>query len=65
MRPGLPAKRWDTRSITPGVSILHFVNIVAFIRLLSHLRSALEVLHYVQETVVNIWMVGKLDLDLV
>lgn len=30
-----------------------------------HIRSTLEVLHDVQESVINIWMVNELDLDLI
>ena len=30
-----------------------------------HLRLALEVLHDVEESIIHIWLVDKLDLDLV
>lgn len=59
--------------MTPGVSILvfsvslifHFFSYVGYIQGLEIIRLAFEIFHNIKKTVVNIWLVCKLNLDLI
>lgn len=68
IRFGCPANRSETRLITPGVSILHHHQSLnrayeSFSAL--NLRLALEVLHNIKESVIDVRLLGELDLDLI
>lgn len=66
IRFGWPAKSSETLLMTPGVSILPRVSTPVRDSLGSlHPRLALEVLHDIEESVIDIWLLMKLDLDLV
>ena len=58
--------RVDTRSITPGVSILTcYFSSVAYEIGAGNIRLAFEVFHNIQELIIDIWMVHESDLDLI
>lgn len=68
IRLGCPAKREETLSITPGVSILWSRQVRLCSRSLcleADLRSALEIFHDVEKFVINIGMLVKLHFYLV
>lgn len=66
MSSGWPAKRVETRSITPGVSILEHGDqphpSTLYIR---HIRLAFEVFHNIQKLVVHLSLIDEADFDLV
>lgn len=64
---GCPWKRWETRWMTPGVSILEMSVVLSEVifKKLEDKENALlvlEFLHDVEEMIVHIWLVLKLDL---
>ena len=66
MRLGCPAKSSDTLLITPGVSILALVSKESSTQChLQHSRLTLEILHNIQEAVINVGLVVKLNLHLI
>jgi hypothetical protein len=66
MRLGWPLKSVETRWITPGVSILLRVSYsISQHGVDSCLRLTLEVVHNIKESVVDIGLVYKTDLDLI
>ena len=66
IKAGYPWNKDDTRSITPGVSILEIkVSAAGLISLYFFLRMALEILHDVQKAIVHVGSVSKAGFDLV
>lgn len=69
IRFGWPAKSSETRAMTPGVSILFPCQVsieqVDWAWKSASSRLAFEVLHDIEEPIIHIRLVGKLDLDLV
>lgn len=64
IKAGWPVKRFDTRWITPGVSIL-LSSVCNAQQQAEYLRLALEILHYIQKPVIHIGLFNEADLDLV
>lgn len=65
IKAGWPLKSVETRWITPGVSILQESGNIRTDRWGEYSRLALEVLHYVEESVIHIGLVDKAHLNLV
>lgn len=52
--------------MTPGVSILSVCQRLKVTKMhMSCIRLAFEIFHYVEKSIINVWLVVKLHLDLV